>query len=92
MKTPENSGLPDISHELRTPIGVLRGEIEALIDGIRQPDSAALHSLQAETLRLGRLVDDLYQLSMSDLGALNYRKETIDLGQVAGRCSGGLRA
>ena len=72
----------DISHELRTPIGVLRGEIEALIDGIRQPDSAALHSLQAETLRLGRLVDDLYQLSMSDLGALNYRKETIDLGRL----------
>ncbi len=72
----------DISHELRTPIGVLRGEIEALIDGIRQSDSAALHSLQAETLRLGRLVDDLYQLSMSDLGALNYRKEIVDLSSL----------
>lgn len=67
----------DISHELRTPIGILRGEIEALQDGIRQADVESLQSLQAETLRLGRLVDDLYQLSMSDLGALSYRKSDI---------------
>ena len=67
----------DISHELRTPIGILRGEIEALQDGVRQADADALQSLQSETLRLGRLVDDLYQLSMSDLGALNYCKSDL---------------
>jgi len=71
--------IADISHELRTPLGILRGETEALLDGVRQPDHAALQSLNTETLRLGRLVDDLYQLSMSDLGALSYRKKILNL-------------
>ncbi|MHB1015669.1 MAG: ATP-binding protein [Desulfurivibrionaceae bacterium] len=69
----------DISHELRTPVAILRAEIEALQDGIRQPDSNSLRSLQGEVLRLARLVDDLYQLAMSDLGALTYRKERLNL-------------
>ena len=69
----------DISHELRTPVAILRGEIEALQDGVRQPDPDSLRSLHGEVLRLARLVDDLHQLAMSDLGALTYRKERVDL-------------
>ncbi|TNF98890.1 MAG: HAMP domain-containing protein, partial [Gammaproteobacteria bacterium] len=65
----------DIAHELRTPLTVIRGELEALQDGVRALDSKAVESLLADTLRLGRLVDDLYQLSMTDSGALSYRKE-----------------
>ena len=61
----------DISHELRTPIAVLRGEIEALLDGIRNITPETIRSLHAETLRLNRLVEDLYQLSLSDIGALD---------------------
>lgn len=72
----------DISHELRTPLAILRGEIESLQDGIRLPDIEALRSLHSEVLRLSLLVDDLYQLAMSDLGALTYRKETVDLTEV----------
>src|SRR5512139_654484 len=60
----------DISHELRTPLAVLRGEVEALLDGIRPLTPDNVRSLHAEVLRLHRLVDDLYQLSLSDLGAL----------------------
>lgn len=69
----------DISHELRTPLAILRGEIEALQDGIRVLNPEAINSLHGEVLRLGRLVDDLYQLSLADLGALTYRKENVDL-------------
>ena len=72
----------DISHELRTPIAVLRGEIEALLDGIRTITPETFRSLHAETLRLNRLVEDLYQLSLSDIGALTYRKEISDLVEV----------
>ena len=72
----------DISHELRTPLAVLRGEIEALQDGVRQFTPAALASLSAEIMRLNRLVDDLFQLSMSDIGALTYRKEQVDGGAI----------
>lgn len=68
----------DISHELRTPVSVLQGEIEALLDGIRQTTPENIRSLHTETLRLKRLVEDLYQISLSDLGALNYRKENLD--------------
>lgn len=69
----------DIAHELRTPLGVLRGEIQALQDGVRRPDCAALDSLEAECARLTTLVEDLYQLSLADAGALEYRFETFDL-------------
>ncbi|MCP5143010.1 MAG: HAMP domain-containing protein [Chromatiales bacterium] len=68
----------DVSHELRTPLAILRGEIEALQDGVREASPEALASLHAEALHLGRLIDDLYELSMSDLGALSYRKDNID--------------
>jgi two-component system sensor histidine kinase BaeS len=72
----------DISHELRTPLAILRGEIEALQDGIRQPGQDTFQSLHGEVLRLSRLVDDLYQVSLSDVGALSYRKTDLDLGDV----------
>ena len=72
----------DIAHELRTPLSVLRGEIHALQDGVRAPTPAALDSLQAECARLGALIEDLYQLSLADAGALEYRFERIDLGEV----------
>lgn len=72
----------DISHELRTPITVLRGEIEALLDGISAISSDAIQSLHAEVMRLNRLVEDLYMLSLSDIGALAYQKEDIDLASV----------
>ena len=70
--------MADISHELRTPLAVLRGELEALQDGVRQPTPASISSLLAEVSTLTKLVDDLHQLSLSDLGALAYRKSSVD--------------
>lgn len=70
--------MADVSHELRTPLAVLRGEIEALQDGLRQPTPETLASLQHEVLQLSKLIDDLYELSLADAGALNYHMEAID--------------
>lgn len=70
--------MADVSHELRTPLAVLRGELEALQDGVRQATPASLASLQAEVSTLTKLVDDLHQLSLSDVGALAYRKSQVD--------------
>jgi two-component system sensor histidine kinase BaeS len=72
----------DISHELRTPITVIRGEIEALMDGIRQASPAAFESLHAEVLHLNKLVDDLHQLTLADAGALSFHWRTVDLRDV----------
>jgi two-component system sensor histidine kinase BaeS len=75
----------DISHELRTPLAVLRGEIEALQDRVRTFTPEAARSLHSEVMRLNRLVDDLFQLSMSDIGALTYRKENVDVLAILNR-------
>ncbi|HET9032665.1 MAG TPA: ATP-binding protein [Dokdonella sp.] len=72
----------DIAHELRTPLSILRGEIQALQDGVRSPTPAALNSLNAECERMGSLIEDLYLLSLADAGALEYRFETLDLGEL----------
>jgi two-component system sensor histidine kinase BaeS len=72
----------DISHELRTPIALLRAELEAIQDGVRPLDRTAVDALHGDVLRLGRLVDDLYELSMTDLGALRYRMVPTDIGEV----------
>lgn len=69
----------DISHELRTPLAILGGEIEAIQDGIQDLSYESITSLQVELFRLNRLVDDLYQLAISDVGALAYRKSDVNL-------------
>lgn len=68
----------DISHELRTPLTVLRGELEALVDGIRPRSPNAIVSLRDEVLSLAALVDDLHLLAMSDLNALPCHFEDAD--------------
>ena len=71
--------LADISHELRTPVAVLQGELEALVDGVRDADPARLASLHQEVLHLRRLLDDLHDLALADAGALRYRFTRLDL-------------
>ena len=74
--------LADVAHELRTPLTVIRGEIEALIDGIRKAEPAALLSLHAEVLHLNKLVDDLHQLTLADAGDLHFDWQQIDLAEL----------
>lgn len=71
--------MADISHELRTPLAVLRGELEAIQDGVRKFTPESVTSLQAEVATLTKLVNDLHQLSMSDEGALAYQKSAVDI-------------
>ncbi|WP_159839554.1 ATP-binding protein [Burkholderia sp. 8Y] len=66
--------IADVSHELRTPLAVLRGELEAIEDGVHEFDAASLTSLQTEVAALNKLIEDLYDLSLSDVGMLSYRK------------------
>jgi len=84
-RTARKRWLADISHELRTPVTVLTGEIEALKDGIRPFDRQHLSSLDQEMTRLRRLIDDLYQLSVSDIGGLNYQLAPVDIQTLLGQ-------
>jgi len=69
----------EISHELRTPVAVLRGELELLQDGIRPFDKHSVASLHSETLRLGRLIDDLNTLSMAQASGIEYQMDSLNL-------------
>jgi two-component system, OmpR family, sensor histidine kinase BaeS len=72
----------DISHELRTPIALLRAHLEAMQDGVRPLERAEVDRLHGDMLRLSRLIEDLNDLAMTDLGALTYRMQEIDLAEV----------
>lgn len=79
--------LAEISHELRTPVAILQGELEGMIDGIIPVDDTAIASLHSESLRLSRLISDLHSLTLSDIGALDYQFESLDLvSLIAARC------
>ena len=71
--------LADISHELRTPLAILKSELEAIEDGIREFDEETLNSLTHEVKRINTLVNDLYELSLSDLGAMKYQMLETDI-------------
>ena len=76
--------LADLSHELRTPLTVLRGELEAMEDGVRALDADAVTSLKEDVLRLGLLVEDLHLLAMADLQALSCHFAPEDAVQLVG--------
>lgn len=71
--------IADISHELRTPLGILQGELESVQDGIRPLNTDTMNSLHSEVVHLNALVNDLHELSMTDMGALVYEKHQVDL-------------
>ncbi|MDR1147272.1 MAG: HAMP domain-containing protein [Spirochaetaceae bacterium] len=62
----------DIAHELRTPLTCLRGNIEAMIDGVFEPDNEHLQSCYEEIIRLTNLVEDLTTLSCFELESAAY--------------------
>jgi two-component system, OmpR family, sensor histidine kinase BaeS len=74
--------LSDIGHELKTPLTVLRGEIEALIDGVRPPNDANLQSLIDDVETVERLADDLRTLTLTEAGRLDLHPEMLDLGRL----------
>lgn len=71
--------MADISHELRTPIGILKGELEAIQDGIREPTPERLASLHEELLHLEKLVSDLHQLTLAESDTFQYEFESVNI-------------
>jgi two-component system, OmpR family, sensor histidine kinase BaeS len=74
--------IAQISHELRSPLSVLRGEIESVEDGAREPSRALIVNLADEVAQLGRIVGDLHLLAVADLGALPCHRVEVDACEV----------
>lgn len=74
--------LAELGHELRTPLTVVRGEIEAMLDGVHERDPAHLELLLDEVKVLERLIEDLRTLGLAESGALALHPEPVDLAQL----------
>ena len=74
--------LADVAHELRTPLTVVQGNLEGLRDGIYQPTPEHLDLILDETLKLGRLVDDLRLLTLAEAGQLSLDLQSLDVPQL----------
>jgi two-component system sensor histidine kinase BaeS len=78
--------MSDMAHELRTPLAIISGELEAMSDGIRPLNKQQLDSVREEIKHLSVLVDDLHSLTLTDAGALAYKMKGVvfnDLVQLA---------
>lgn len=75
--------MADIAHELRTPLAVVQGKLEGLIDGVYPRDNERLQGLLEDTRVLARLVEDLRTLSTAESGALALSKEPTDIFALA---------
>jgi signal transduction histidine kinase len=78
----------DVAHELRTPLSVMQGNIEAMMDGLLKPNSGELAELHDEVERLTRLLEDLRLLSLADAGQLKLTMASISVGKLIDRVSG----
>ena len=74
--------MSDIAHELRTPLAIISGELEAISDGIRPLNKEQLDSVREEVKHLSILVDDLRNLTLTDSGALAYTMKSVNLDDV----------
>ncbi|MGQ9734101.1 MAG: ATP-binding protein, partial [Candidatus Bipolaricaulia bacterium] len=83
--------IADISHELRTPLTVIRGELEALRDGIFSPTPEKLVELEEEAKLLDRLVEDLHELALAEAGELRLERGPTDLRKLIEQMSGRVR-
>jgi signal transduction histidine kinase len=68
----------DVAHELRTPLSVIQGNVEGMLDGLYAPDREHLEPVLEETKVMSRLLEDLQTLSMAEAGALRLHREQVE--------------
>jgi len=81
-ETARKRWLANISHELRTPVAILRGELEAMLDDVRPLTKENISSASDEIIHLHRLIEDLHQLTSTDVGGMRYQKSNHNLTQL----------
>ena len=77
--------MADAAHELRTPLSNIQGYLEAMRDGLLQPDSATIDTIHQQVLHLARLVEDLRLLALAEAGVLSLNLQPDSLEEVIRR-------
>ena len=75
----------NIAHELRTPLAIIQGNLEGMIDDVISADKTTFLSMEDETLRMGRLIQDLRDLSLAEINELVLHKTPIDMNELLER-------
>lgn len=91
-ETQRRNLLADVTHELRTPVTVIQGNLEGLLDGVYPRDDAHLAPVLEETRVMSRLIDDLRTLALAESGALKLHREPTDLGILVSETAASFRA
>lgn len=73
------SFLADVTHELRTPLSIIRGQAEGIADGVYPGDATHLAPILDAAHTMERLVDDLRTLALSETGSLDLAREPVDI-------------
>jgi signal transduction histidine kinase len=81
----------DVAHELRTPLSNIRGYLEALQDGVVEPERRIIDSLHEEAMLLNHLVDDLQELSLAEAGQLRLERQPVALADIVDRAVKAIR-
>ena len=76
------SFIADVAHELRTPLSVIQGKAEGMLDGLYPADAKHLEPVVEETRVMARLLEDLQTLSTAEAGALRLERERVDPAQL----------
>lgn len=76
--------LADVTHEMRTPLAIIRGNIEGMLDGVYARDDEHLAPVVEETKQMARLLDDLHMLATAEAGALKLHREPTDISDLVG--------
>jgi len=79
--------LADTAHDLRTPISIMQSHLEAMMDGVFAATPENLGAVYEETLRLGRLVNDVRTLSLAEAGQLHLDLQPVDLGELVAQAA-----
>jgi two-component system OmpR family sensor kinase/two-component system sensor histidine kinase BaeS len=82
----------DIAHELRTPLSLVQGSLEAILDGMYELNLENVDSVHEETLVLTRLVNDLRDLALAEAGQLRLEEEDVDMTDLITRSAERFRA
>ncbi|MBI4200585.1 MAG: HAMP domain-containing protein [Chloroflexi bacterium] len=81
----------DVAHELRTPLSNIQGYLEAVKDGLLQPDSATIDTVYQQVLQLAHLVEDLRLLALAEAGALRLNREPDSMVEVLRKTAEAMR-
>jgi two-component system sensor histidine kinase BaeS len=84
--------LADVTHELRTPLAVIRGQAEAIADGVYPGDAEHVGPIVDAARTLELLTEDLRTLALADAGSLVLTREPADLGALAHDAAAAFRA